>query len=576
MARLTRTKTALLVLVICPILHAQIGSTGGTANKTTTKGQTGATGPTGPTGSNGAAGATGLTGPTGSAGTNGSNGAVGATGPTGLTGPTGSAGTNGSNGALGATGPTGSAGTNGSNGAAGATGPTGLTGSTGSAGTNGSNGDVGAPGATGAAGSTLFSGLSGSATQAQLPSLDGFCTATPSAGTVTYTDSLSARCTGFNLGQLTAAVTSATFTGATGGKTYWWQIVQNSSTAYTVTWPSGFLKFPPMTPALGSTMIVRGMYDSTNSIMRFGGAWTDASFGSCPGGTVPLTAPTGGAYTYCDPTSSVPSATLPNGSTVSMQPQYYAVDSAASGTAYVAATSGTTPALAYVAGMIVRLNPNTQGTGGASTLNLDGLGAKSLFRSDCATNLTNAELLKNTFQEFWYNGSAFCEVRSPFPRLVAMAIPSSDTVSCNTTVGGNAYATTLSVPASYIGTNNKFRILESYSNVHGATVSASEAQYMSIGGVTATEILNATTGLANNTLNNSYQIFVTGTQAPGASQSVLFVPVGSAGSLSPANPLVGSVATSGALTVGFRYGCNTAQAGQSSQMMEVDIYQDNL
>lgn len=394
MAQLTRTKTALLALLICPILRAQVGSMGGTAK--TTKGQTGATGPTGPTGSTG---------------TNGSNGVVGATGPT---------------------------------------------------------------GATGSPGTTLFSGLSGSATQGQLPSLDGFCSATPSAGAVTYTDSLSARCTGFNLGQLTAAVTSATFTSATGGKTYWWQIVQNSSTAYAITWPSGFLKFPSMTPALGSTMIVRGMYDSTNSIMRFGGAWADASFGSCPDGAAPLTAPTGGAYTYCDPTSSVPSAMLPNGSTVSMQPQYNAVDSAASGTAYVAATSGATPALAYVAGMIVRLNPNTQGTGGASTLNLDSLGAKSLFRSDCATNLTNAELLKNVWQEFWYNGTAFCEVRSPFPRLVAMAVPSSDTVACNTTSGGNAYATTLSVPASYIGTNSKFRILESFSNVHGATISASE------------------------------------------------------------------------------------------------------
>lgn len=89
-------------------------------------------------------------------------------------------------------------------------------------------------------------------------------------------------------------------------------------------------------------------------------------------------------------------------------------------------------------------------------------------------------------------------------------------------------------------------------------------------------ITTATTGLASHTLNNSYQVFVTGTQAPGASQSVLFVPVGSAGSLSPTNPLVGALSTSGALTIGFTYGCNTAQAGQTSQMMEVDIYQDNL
>jgi hypothetical protein len=199
-----------------------------------------------------------------------------------------------------------------------------------------------------------------------------------------------------------------------------------------------------------------------------------------------------------------------------------------------------------------------------------------LYRSDCATNPTNAELLKNVWQDFWYNGTAFCETRSPFPRLVAMSVLSSDTVSCNITSGGNAYATTLSIPASYVGTNSKFRILESFSNVHGSSVSASETQSMTVGGVAAMAVTTATTGVANLTLNNSYQIFATGTQAPGASQSVLFIPMGSASSLSPANPLVGSLATNGALTIGFRYGCNTAQAGQSSQMMEADLYQDNL
>jgi hypothetical protein len=133
-------------------------------------GLTGATGPQGPTGLTGAIGPQGTQGPiglTGATGATGSQGLIGLTGPqgpigfTGATGPQGPTGLTGATGSQGPTGLTGAIGPQGPIGLTGATGPQGPTGLTGAIGPQGTQGPIGLTGATGPQGPIGLTGTQG-------------------------------------------------------------------------------------------------------------------------------------------------------------------------------------------------------------------------------------------------------------------------------------------------------------------------------------------------------------------------------------------------------------------------------
>ena len=168
-------------------------------------------------------GATGATGPTGSTGPSG--GPSGPTGPTGPSGPTGATGATGT----GTTGPTGPTGT-------GTTGPTGPTGPTGSGGGGGGTGNAAA-----------------SHTVTPSSNIAAFVASSATAGTVEN----------FQLTAAIAANTTSTFTGATSGEWVTITVIQNASTAFTFSDPSGFTPACPVSPVLSSTTVATFWWDGS-------------------------------------------------------------------------------------------------------------------------------------------------------------------------------------------------------------------------------------------------------------------------------------------------------------------------
>ncbi len=124
-------------------------------------GSGGGSGTSGFSGYSGTAGSSGATGTSGFSGFSGTNGSAGATGTSGFSGFSGTAGSTGSTGTSGFSGFSGTAGSAGGTGTSGFSGFSGTAGSTGSTGTSGFSGYSGTAGSTGSTGSTGTSGFSG-------------------------------------------------------------------------------------------------------------------------------------------------------------------------------------------------------------------------------------------------------------------------------------------------------------------------------------------------------------------------------------------------------------------------------
>ena len=65
---------------------------------------------------------------------------------------------------------------------------------------------------------------------------------------------------------------------------------------------------------------------------------------------------------------------------------------------------------AYSAGMVLRWIPDVNGVGGATTLNVDSLGAVPLKQSDGVSNPTSADVVANQLYQLWYDGQVFREL----------------------------------------------------------------------------------------------------------------------------------------------------------------------
>jgi hypothetical protein len=84
-----------------------------------------------------------------------------------------------------------------------------------------------------------------------------------------------------------------------------------------------------------------------------------------------------------------------------------------SGTTYTCAMSPTLTA--YTTGMYLHWNPDVSGTGGATTLNVDTLGAIPVKLADGVTNITSVDVVAGRALEIWYDGTSFRLLTSPIP-----------------------------------------------------------------------------------------------------------------------------------------------------------------
>jgi hypothetical protein len=76
-----------------------------------------------------------------------------------------------------------------------------------------------------------------------------------------------------------------------------------------------------------------------------------------------------------------------------------------SATHYSCSLSPTLPQ--YTAGMLVNWLPDTTAAGGATTINIDTLGAKSVTLADGTANATTADIVAGHMYFLWYDGSVF-------------------------------------------------------------------------------------------------------------------------------------------------------------------------
>lgn len=131
-----------------------------------------------------------------------------------------------------------------------------------------------------------------------------------------------------------------------------------------------------------------------------------------------------------------------------------------SGSAYIPGTVLT----GYTPGMREFWLPDTNGTGGATTLAIDGNTATPLKESDCSTNPTSSDIVSNKMSMVWYNPPNFCLISlgantatgtnvgfQPTPQAVTTGVTTSVTIPLNTTLSSISAAVPSCVNASGVG-----------------------------------------------------------------------------------------------------------------------------
>ena len=89
----------------------------------------------------------------------------------------------------------------------------------------------------------------------------------------------------------------------------------------------------------------------------------------------------------------------------------------------------------YVTGTILHWKPDLSGTGGATTLNVDALGATPLKLADGTTDPAPGDLVAGRFQEVWYDGSVF---RILYPKVLSGALGEAQP-ACSVAVRGRLW-----------------------------------------------------------------------------------------------------------------------------------------
>jgi hypothetical protein len=107
--------------------------------------------------------------------------------------------------------------------------------------------------------------------------------------------------------------------------------------------------------------------------------------------------------------------------------------SGGSSTTYACALSPTLTV--YTAGMVIDWKPDVAASGGATTLNVDFLGATPVKLADGLTNPTAGDLIAGRLQQIWFDGSVFRLLTPVVPAgLLGEALP-----TCNAAVRGRLW-----------------------------------------------------------------------------------------------------------------------------------------
>ena len=226
-------------------------------------------------------------GPAGPVGPMGPQGAQGAQGPAGVPGPQGQTGPAGPQGAQGAAGPVGSAGSTGPQGPAG---PSGSAGPQGPAGpVAGVNGQLTYNNGGAAAGSNLSQNSDGS-----LSAGKGF---SEQACAVVFSNTPSfdaANCNRFELGAMTANITSSTALHLKSGQHLKFFLPQDATGGRSIAWPSGFVNMCQPWPAPNTVTVQEADVMADGATVRGDGCTTDSLATSLGGGYASENYPVGG------------------------------------------------------------------------------------------------------------------------------------------------------------------------------------------------------------------------------------------------------------------------------------------
>jgi hypothetical protein len=105
-----------------------------------------------------------------------------------------------------------------------------------------------------------------------------------------------------------------------------------------------------------------------------------------------------------------------------------------SGSAYTCALSPTLTA--YTSGMALHWRPDVNGAGGATTLNIDTLGAVAVKQFDGTTDPTDADIVANRLFSLWYDGTVFRLMTAPVNVAATASQP-----ACSATQRGRIWQT---------------------------------------------------------------------------------------------------------------------------------------
>ena len=98
----------------------------------------------------------------------------------------------------------------------------------------------------------------------------------------------------------------------------------------------------------------------------------------------------------------------------------------------------------YTPNMVLHWRPDLSGSGGATTLNVDTLGAVAVKQFDGTTNPTDADIVANRLYALWHDGAAF-RLIVPGVNVAVTAAQSGSELLCNSASGSaSAYTCALS------------------------------------------------------------------------------------------------------------------------------------
>ena len=182
----------------------------------------------------------------------------------------------------------------------------------------------------------------------------------------------------------------------------------------------------------------------------------------------------------------------------------------------------------YTPNMVLHWRPDLSGSGGATTLNVDTLGAVAVKQFDGTTNPTAADIVANRLYSLWHDGAVF-RLIVPGVNVAVTAAQSGSELLCNSASGSaSAYTCALSPPLPVYTPNMVLHWRPDISGAGGSTTLNVDTL-----GAVAVKQFDGTTNPANNDIvaNRLYALWYDGAafrlMVPGGNVAALAAQSGS-------------------------------------------------